>query len=479
MIAKICTFLLCCFAIMSNIKTTESAGNSQINPIRFFVQRTHVNYSRMLNNVKTFRDHPIVIKSKDQKILSKDYKNIKEYRLKLKSRDKLEKKAKDVKCSFCVIVKSNILCLKNLVELLKSGKPFIYNKKLHCLYNYKTIENTILHLKWEAELIVKLLLADNLETAQWLWSYFLKIIATRQYNQNKPFIRENPFDDDQLQTGVSDFIGNCIAEKHLPPTAMESDFVSKNISIYINMFTGIRKSVYFVDYVLDRNYDNMIELFYLKPFWNDQRQLLFGQIAQVNVDWSKAKQRHEVEVVITREFVKNRTWIYKPYGRFDHQMLLIKIIDARFYCYFSVMLHVYEKQLFILEEETVKDIKNLICYFINEALILTAFKDEFLVMILSELDLAKISDTDYVKDISARVRTKANVILNDLNAPYTNENDLLRFNGVENQLLTNDLIMRIITNFIVYLNELKSICLPSVYETFLHFMGVVVKSSTV
>ncbi|XP_050441038.1 uncharacterized protein LOC126845994 [Adelges cooleyi] len=469
MIRNIFTFLLCCFATTLNLKTIESAGNSKICPTRFFVQITHKNLLRAVNNVKTLKKRPkIDITREDERNLTTSVcRSIDEYHLKLKSRDKLEKKGRDIICSFCVFAQSNVLWLKNFVEKITNGEPFINN------------ENFVKRLKNEAEMIVVLFPVGDLQMGKWLWSYFLKIVAIRQYDDNKLYIHGNPFEDEQMQTGFSDFIENCIAENYLPPAAMDPDFVTKNESKYKKMFTDLSDSRWFKNLIashpLDRNYNGLIDILYLKPFWEDGRQLLFrgGTIAQgFNVDWSRVRQRHRNEVVITREFVENRTWISNPYGRLDHQHLLIKIIDATYYCYISVIIYIYEKQLSILNEPTLEEIKELIIDVINEALYVS-IKEEFLLVIFSELDCSQMRDIDVIKGILASVRAKANGILNDLNGANTNEIDWLSFTIDEGQLSNDSLIKIIISDFEFYLNELKRYFLPFKYEILLHFSDVV------
>ncbi|XP_050426247.1 uncharacterized protein LOC126836684 isoform X2 [Adelges cooleyi] len=459
--------LICSFAITLNIKTIESAGN-QIVPVRFYTRTSSEDYVQTVNDLKTFNKRPTYIKPAEQINLSTHAcDNINDYHLKLKSRDKLEKRAQDIKCSFCVITKSNISNMKNLVENLKSGEPFGNN------------EDYVNRLEEEAKIILHLLLMSDLETGKWLWIYYLKMFAISQYEYNKHLINENPFEDDQLQSGVSDFIDNCIAEKYLPKNTIESDLVSKKPEVYKNMFRKLRVSGW-VSNVLGGRVLVFVKFLYLKPFWEDENQLLFRQITEANVDWSYAKQRFGLEVAISREFVENRTWMYKPYGRLDHQHLLIAILDARFYCHLSVVLYIYEKQISMraLDELTLKSIKNRIVNVIKHVLGVTAYKDEFLVVISSEFKFAKISDIDDIRDILARVRAKANEILKDLNGASTIEVDFLGFNINENQLSSSDSILRIIKNFKDYLNELTFFCLPSEYRVLLHFVDVIRSSAS-
>ncbi|XP_050427930.1 uncharacterized protein LOC126837951 [Adelges cooleyi] len=459
MIADMSAFLLCCFAVTSNIKKIQSVDN-KIYPMRFLNKTLPENYVHTVKKCKTFNKHRIVITPAYWSILSSPSVGSSQvYSFKLKSQVKFEKKVQDIKCSFCAITKSNILHLKDLVEKLKSREPFVSN------------QHDIERVKKEAEIIVRLLLLGNVETGKWLWSYFLKIIAISKYDDNATFINENPFDDEQLQTDVSDFIENCIAEKYLPVVAMESDFVWKNTRRYVKMFRHLRLSEGFLGVLLGPNYNATIEFLYLKPFWDDQRQLLlFGQITGANVDWSTAKQRHEVEVSATREFVENRTWIYKPYGRHVHQQLLINIIDARIYCYLSVVLHVYEKNLPIHNGITVTLVKYFLKKVIYAALELTAYKDDFLVGILSEIKMLTVDNIDDIKDILVRVKAKANGILNDLNGTSTSRIDRLGINVDEPA--TNSLIRRFIKKFEDFLTDLKDF-LPVRYKLILHFMDVV------
>ncbi|XP_050426248.1 uncharacterized protein LOC126836684 isoform X3 [Adelges cooleyi] len=466
MIIKVCAFMLCSYAITLNIKTVDSAGN-QIAPVRFYTQTSSEDYVRTVNKLKTFNKRPTYLKPAEQTILSiEECDNINDYHLKLKSREKLEKRAQDIKCSFCVITKSNISIMKHLVENLKSGEPYGNN------------EEYVKRVEEEAKIILYVLMLSDLETGKWLWIYYLKMFAIIQYEYNKHLINENPFEDDQLQSGVSDFIDNCIAEKYLPKTTIESDLVSKKPLIYDNIFNDLRNSGWVTD-VLDGGVLVSVRFIYLQRFWEDENQLLFRQITEANVDWSNVKRRHELEVAITREFVENRTWIYKPYDRLDHQQLLIAILDARFYCHLSVILYIYEKQISmrVLDELTLKSIKSRIVNVIKHVLALTVYKDEFLVVISSEFKFAKISDIDDIRDILARVRAKANEILKDLNGASTNEVDFLGFNINEIQLSSSDSILRIIKNFKDYLNELTVFCLPSEYNVLLHFVDVVRSSA--
>ncbi|XP_050434850.1 uncharacterized protein LOC126842039 [Adelges cooleyi] len=463
MISNICAFLLCCFAITSNINKIESAGNNRINPTRFFIQTSHENFLRAVNNLKTFNKRPkIVITPADEKFLTmENVNNIDDYRLKLKSRDKLEKKGRDILCSFCVIVQSNITWLKNTVEELMGGESFIDNA------------SNIIRLKQEAELIVAMYPVENLQTGKWLWSYFLKLIAIRRYINNKRYIRENPFEDHQLQAGVSDFIGNCVLEKYLPPSVTEPDFVSKNPRTRDKLLTDLRDSKWFNDFPLDRDYDAMVEFLYLKPFWTDQRHLLFRAITQgFDVDWSAVRQRHRDELVVTREFVESRAWIHNPYGRLDHQRLVINIIEAQYYCYVYVVLYAYEKQVSALDEGTLGEVKELVYAVINEALNVS-IKEEFLVLIISELELTEMRNADDVRDVLARVKAKANALLNDLNGTRTNQVDRITFDVDEGQLTTVRFIKSIVLDFHFYLNSLRFYCAPFSYKTLLHFMDQV------
>ncbi|XP_050426273.1 uncharacterized protein LOC126836706 [Adelges cooleyi] len=455
MIANICAFLLYCFAITSNIKTTESAGN-QVTPVQFFYPLCTGWYVNTVDRLKTYSKHPVAIKTAEQNILSGSCDNYKGIKLKTKIRAKLETKVQDIKCSFCAIAKTNILFLTIVVDRLRSGEPYIVDGDI------------VERLKEEAGIVVHLLLFGNMETDKWLWMYYLKIIALSRYDENKRFIRENPFEDDQLQTGVSDFIEYCKAEKYLPSAKTTVDYVLKNPKVYKNMFSVLRTSESIIGILLDRDFFS-IDFLYLKPFWEDKR-LLFGQITGARVDWSQAKHRFELEVAVTREFVKNRTWIYEPYGRLDHQLLLVKIIDARIFCHVSVILQLYEKQLSMLDEQTLTHIRELINNVLLEVVKFLSFKDDFLLNILSEFMYAQVKDENHITDISARVLTKANDSLNDLNGDEKVEIDWIGFS--QRQLSTDVFMIKVINELDDYLNDFASF-VRFEYKVFLHFIGVV------
>ncbi|XP_050426390.1 uncharacterized protein LOC126836789 [Adelges cooleyi] len=466
MVANIFAFILCCFAITSNIKSIESTGNSKFEVPVQYKKHYLLNiiiyeepYVYEVNRLRTFKKDTIIIESNEENILSKHLYSDKDMQLKIESLGKFENKIQDIQCSYCVVTKLHILYLKNLAEKLKSGVRLTNNEEI------------VTGLEKEAKYILRILLMSNLEIGKWLWIFLLKIVAISQYGDNIiPFIRENPFVDDQLQSGVTSVIEKCMAEKYLPPTAMEYDFISKNYNTYDYMFHHLYDPT-IIDDIFHNHVLGVIEFLYLKPFWLSN-QLLFREMEEVNIDWGETKQRFELEVVITKEFVDNRIWMYHPYRRLDHQYLFVKIIDARIYCYLTVVLHVYEQQLFMLDEQALTDIKSRITKVMIEALKLTAYKDDFLVVLSSELKFGKINvnHIDWINDILARVRTKANGILNDLNGASSNEIDRLSFNHDENQLPTYDMIIKIIDDFEDYLKELKSF-LPFDYKVLLNFIG--------
>ncbi|XP_050430798.1 uncharacterized protein LOC126839500 isoform X2 [Adelges cooleyi] len=421
MVAIIRAFIFCCFAITSSIKTVESADNSKVSPILYFPLYNEL-YVHTINHLKTFKEVPIIFQTKEKDILFKSCANDEDIQFKIESLVKFENKIQDVQCSFWVITQFNILTMKKIVDEVKRGEYIFFHNP-----------NTVKRLQMEANTMLQVLIRSNFESEKWPWTIFLKTFAFSQYGDNKPFIGENPFEDDQLLTGVSDVIENCVADKNLPPTVSESDFISKNMRTYNSIFHHLQYFVMNEDVFKGRVLE-MIEFVYLKPFWNDN-QLLFKEIEEVKVDWSAVKQQFELEMAITKEFLDNRTWIYQPHGRLDHQDMLVKIVDARIYCYLAVVLHVYEQQLFMLDVEVLTRIKDRINNVVLEALKLTAYKDDFLGVISSELESGETSGVDHISDISARVRTKANGTLNDLNGASSNEIDLLSFNVDEDQLL--------------------------------------------
>ncbi|XP_050425524.1 uncharacterized protein LOC126836332 isoform X4 [Adelges cooleyi] len=465
MIAKLCAILLCCFALILNTKTMETTSNSQITPARFFVPTSDKNYVRAVDNVKTFNKQSTTINK--QSILSMPVVNdIEKYQKKIKSRDRLEKKAGDIKCTFCVIAKSNAVYLKYLLESFVAVKRFSYDDDdLHKLRQ----------IQLETTMIVELLLAENLETGKWLWSHFLKTIAIAEYDDFKNGFKRDvdPFESDRLlQTGVSEFIGTCIREKNLPETAMAPDFVSNNPKGHGRFLNGLSA----IPLTTNRNYNLMLTLLYLAPFWEDRNEFLFRQIAYTNVDWNVAKQKHLTEVPATRTFFENNRWIYTPYERMDHQLLLVRIIDARLYCHLAVVLRVYEKQLTAgrFEPRTLRQTKDAIADVVQDVLQLTAFKDHFLVSVISDLKTKSDANIEEIKKMSTEVKAKANEVLNKLHGSSGVDRLGLNVNQLQS---SNELTALVIKNFKDYMNELKRICLPFEYRWLLHFLDLVKWSS--
>ncbi|XP_050425527.1 uncharacterized protein LOC126836332 isoform X7 [Adelges cooleyi] len=460
MIAKLCAILLCCFALILNTKTMETTSNSQITQARFFIPTSDKSYLNAVDNVKTFNKQSTAINS------SLSMPGYDKYQKQVRIRYGLEKKARDIKCSFCVIAKSNVGYMSSLLENIISENRFAYDAD--SLHKLKKITQ-------DTTMIVELLLAENLETGKWLWSHFLKTIAIDNYGGCKNGFKsgEDPFEGDRLlQTGVSDFIDTCKREKNLPETAMAPDFVSNNPKGHDRFLNGLRA----IPLTTNRNHNQMLALLYLTPFWNDQSELLSRQIAHTNVDWNVAKQKHLTEVPATRTFFENNRWIYTPYERMDHQLLLVRIIDARLYCHLAVVLRVYEKQLTAgrFEPRTLRQTKDAIADVVQDVLQLTAFKDHFLVSVISDLKTKSDANIEEIKKMSTEVKAKANEVLNKLHGSSGVDRLGLNVNQLQS---SNELTALVIKNFKDYMNELKRICLPFEYRWLLHFLDLVKWSS--
>ncbi|XP_050425526.1 uncharacterized protein LOC126836332 isoform X6 [Adelges cooleyi] len=461
MIAKLCAFLLCCFALILNTKTMESTSNSQITHTRLFIPTPHINLVRHVDNVRTFKKS--TIPKQLLGAVSKFSGNDKN----LKIRYDLEKKARDIKCSFCVIAKSNAEFLNNVLQNIISENRFGYDTDV-----LRKLREILL----DTTMIVELLLAENLKTGKWLWTHFLKTFAI-EYHEDFTGgfrLRVDPFKSDSLlQTGVSEFIDTCIREKNLPEAAMAPEaFILKNSKGHEHFLKDLRR----IPFPLDRRYSVLLKLLYLQPFWEDHGELLFGQIAHTNVDWNVAKEKHLTEVPATRTFFENNRWIYTPYERMDHQLLLVRIIDARLYCHLAVVLRVYEKQLTAgrFEPRTLRQTKDAIADVVQDVLQLTAFKDHFLVSVISDLKTKSDANIEEIKKMSTEVKAKANEVLNKLHGSSGVDRLGLNVNQLQS---SNELTALVIKNFKDYMNELKRICLPFEYRWLLHFLDLVKWSS--
>ncbi|XP_050431213.1 uncharacterized protein LOC126839833 isoform X2 [Adelges cooleyi] len=283
-----------------------------------------------MNTLETYNQQEIKFNEKEIKMLTTPVQTYNDLKSRDKVFDKFDKKLEDIKCTCLFIVKTKLVYLTSILERLQNGGPIeVAQEKLNVL-------------KEEAGYMVLLFQKGNIKAGKWFWSFYLKIMAMIDYESNKNFFGETPFVEEELHSDITNFIQNCKDNKYLPKNRTESDLVSKNDNVPINIFQKLRASLSLaVDYVYVMQYISIDHL-YLKPLW-EEHELLFGEITGSAVEWRPTIRRHAVEVNKTKEYIENRQWISQPFGHLSYHKLIKQIISVRMYIFLWVMLVIYSQ----------------------------------------------------------------------------------------------------------------------------------------
>ncbi|XP_050435064.1 uncharacterized protein LOC126842218 [Adelges cooleyi] len=299
----------------------------------YYVNKTFSHsYVSTVNSLITYNEREIKFSDKECTILTTPIQTYKDTKGRDKVFEKFYKKIEDIKCTCSVIVKTKLAYLSNILEGLRSGGAIeVARAKLNVL-------------KEEAGLMVLLFQKGSVKAGKWFWSYYFKIMAIIEYESNKHFFGETPFGEEELQSDITNFINDCKNNKYLTRNRTESELVSKNPNVPNNIFQELRVSVIIVmDYVNEMQYIP-INYLYLKPLW-DENELLFSQITGSAIDWRPTIRRHAVEVNKTKEYIKNRQWISKPFGHLSYHKLIKHIISVRIYTFLWVLLEIFNKEM--------------------------------------------------------------------------------------------------------------------------------------
>ncbi|XP_050431199.1 uncharacterized protein LOC126839826 isoform X1 [Adelges cooleyi] len=299
----------------------------------YYVNKTFTHsYVNTVNSLITYNEREIKISDKERTILTTPIQTYKDTKDRNKVFNKFDKKIKDIKCTCSLIVKTKLAYLSNILEGLQSGGAI------------EVAKDKLIELKEEAGLMILLFQKGNVKAGKWFWSYYFKIMAIIEYESNKHLFAETPFGEEELQSGISHFLQYCKINYYLPKNKPEYDLVSKIPNVPNNIFQKLRVSeIIAVHYANVMQYIS-IEYLYLKPLWDDH-ELLFGEITGSTVEWRPTIRRHADEVSKTKEYIKTREWVSKPFGHLSYHKLIKQIISVRIYTVLWVMLVIFNKEM--------------------------------------------------------------------------------------------------------------------------------------
>ncbi|XP_050435056.1 uncharacterized protein LOC126842213 [Adelges cooleyi] len=413
MIGNDCILWSSFFILTVNFKAIESTN--KIAPSYYVSQTISYSFVNTVNNLKTYNEPEIKFNEKEITTLTTPAHTYNDNKNRELLFDKFDKKIEDVKCTCSLIVKTKLAYLSNILEGLESGGAI------------EVAKDKLTKLKEEAGLMILLFHKGNVKAGKWFWSYYFKIMAILEHESNKHFFGETPFEEEELQNGITDFLQYCKNKKYLPKNRTESDLVSKNSNLQTNIFKKIRSSVIIaVDYFHVMQYIS-IEYLYLKPLW-DEHEFLFGEIAGSIVEWRPTIRRHAVEVDKTKKYVENRQWIPKPFGHLSYHKLIKQIISVRVYTFLWVMLVIFNKEMpkmdllslnlmYVETKQTIVTVQR--CMHYTE----TLFFD-----IIAELRCAMNDNQKNFDSIISRISVRVKDILVELNGDVSNDSEWISVN---------------------------------------------------
>ncbi|XP_050431208.1 uncharacterized protein LOC126839831 [Adelges cooleyi] len=330
MIARNCNFLSLYLILTVNIMMIGST--SKISPSYSVNKTFSLSFVNTVNNLDTYNEREIKFSDRELTILTTPVQITNDTRVRNMVFDKFDKKIEDIKCTCSSIVKTKLVYLTNILDGLRSGGAI------------EVAMNKLTELKEEAGLMVLMFQRGQVKAGKWFWSYFLKLVAIIEYESNKNVFGKTPFGEEELQSDITNFLKYCKNNKYLPNNRTESDLASKNSNVAYNIFQKLRTSVTIaVDYDYIMQFIS-IDYLYLKSLW-DEDELLFRKITGSAIEWRPTIRRHAVEVNKTKEYIKNRQWILRPFGHLSYHKLIKQIISVRMYTFMWVMLVIFNKEM--------------------------------------------------------------------------------------------------------------------------------------
>ncbi|XP_050431200.1 uncharacterized protein LOC126842217 isoform X2 [Adelges cooleyi] len=427
-----------------SIKFMMVESTKKISPSYYVNQAFTLPYVNTVNNLITYNEREIKIIEKEIITITTPIRTYNDTKGRNTAFDKFDKKIEDIKCTCSVIVKTKLAYLSNILEGLQSGGSI------------EVAKDKLTVLKEEAGLMVLMFQLSQAKAGKWFWSYYLKIMAIIEYESNRNFFGDPLFAEDELQSGITNFIKNCKDNKYLPRNRTESDLVLKNSNVSIGIFQKLRATM---TIAYNAMHSISIEYLYLKPLW-DEQELLFSQITGSAVEWRPTIKRHAVEVNKTKEYIKNRQWISKPFGHLSYHKLIKQIIVTKAYIFLWVMLVIFDEKIPNMDEISFNTIYAQSINTINTVFEFMSYTDTFLYDIVSEYHWTMPEDTN-LGNLIARISEKAKDNLVELNGRNSNGSDWIRINV--NDELSNDRTMKFLKEFVDYFKQLKAKLNPFYY----------------
>ncbi|XP_050434991.1 uncharacterized protein LOC126842145 [Adelges cooleyi] len=432
-------FLSLYIILAVNIMVIEST--SKVAPTYYVNQTFTVSFVNTVNKLITYNQHEIKFSDRERTILTTPINTYNDTKGRNGVFDKFARKIQDIKCTCSVIVKTKLAYLSNILDGLRSGGAIeVAMDKLNIL-------------KQEAGLLVLMFQRGQVKAGKWFWSYLLKILAIIEFESNNNFLGRTPFDDqDELQSGITDFIQYCKDKKYLPKNRTERELVSTNSQVPVNIFRELGSSVTiavgYVNVILDMS----IDCLYLKPLW-DEHEFLFSQITGSVVEWRPTIRRHAVEVDKTKEYIVNRQWISRPFGHVGYHELIKRIINARAYIFLWVMLVAFDKKMPNMDENTFSTVYKETIDTVNTVFEFMEYTDTFFYDIVTQYCWTMPQDTNFGHLID-RISTRAKDSLVELNGRNPNGSDWISVNVHDE--LSNDAMMAFLKEFADNFYQLKA-----------------------
>ncbi|XP_050435065.1 uncharacterized protein LOC126842220 [Adelges cooleyi] len=438
MIAHNCIFLSLYLILIVNFVMIEST--KKVSP-PYYVSRTYsLFYVNTVNTLKTYNQQEIKFSEKEITTLQTPVQTLNDTKGRNIVFDKFYKKIEDIKCTCSLIIKSKLVHLTNILEGLRRGG---------------TIEvalDELNVLKEEAGFMVLLFEKAKGKAGKWFWSYYFKIMAMIEYESNKNFFRETPFEEEELQSDITNYIEYCKNNKYFPKNKPQDDLVSKNPNVPINIFKVLQRSVIIGVHYADIMQHISIEYLYLKPLW-DEHELLFAKITGSVVEWRPTIRRHAAEVNKTKEFIENREWISKPFGHLTYHKLIQQIISVRMYTCLWVMLVMFNKEMPKMDLLHLKLLYMESMRTIDTGPEFMPYTDTFYSDVVAEFRYAMKDNQNVFDSIITRISARVKEISVELNGCNSNGSDWISIDIKEP--LTYAMILEFLGEFRHFFNLLK------------------------
>ncbi|XP_050529598.1 uncharacterized protein LOC126899097 isoform X2 [Daktulosphaira vitifoliae] len=241
---------------------------------------------------------------------------------------KYKMKMQSVQCTYGVLIRSELIFLQNV---------------LFKLQHESHIKNFIQPYKKRVVEMFLVLYASKTVPHSWLWTYYTKLAALDECNDNINATLDVLFNDQNLNVELMNFITECSGNNYLLSEEEKEVDIYRELSLLSKskpqlVIIPLTKSEGFSSWNEFQHYFNVKNMFLVdfKP-----ECIIFEDLNGIQINWTVEKQKLVSLKNSCIENFNSRVWINNPFICNDYHNFVLYIVQGRLLLYSWIHLHNY------------------------------------------------------------------------------------------------------------------------------------------